>query len=98
MVPKNNAKYHRLDITMKTGFKYSVCCNGKMLNGMKESSGGFWTEKIDVSEITLEEYEKFYNEPEEILEKKSKKPKKPVVFSTVEDFLEGNTKPKKKKL
>ena len=102
MIPQSNAKYYRLDVVMKTGFKYSLCCLGKQLKGMKESSNTFWTESLTVSEMTAEEYESFYYDKElgteSATEKKSKKPKKPVTFSTIEDFLEGNTKPKKKKL
>jgi hypothetical protein len=106
MVPQSNAKYYQLDIVMKTGFKYSLVCLGKQLNGMKENSSGEWTESLTVTEITKEEYENFYyrDEPkkiskdlESIPEKKSKKTKDVIGFSTVEDFLEGNTKPKKKK-
>ena len=81
---------------MKTGFKYSLACMGKQLNGMKESSSGHWTESLNVTEITEEDYRKFYYDEEldaePAPEKKSKKPKKPITFSTVEDFLEGNTK------
>jgi hypothetical protein len=55
---------------------------------------------LKVTEITKEEYEGFYyrDEPKKILknlesipEKKSNKTKDPIAFSTVEDFLEGNT-------
>lgn len=100
MVPQSNSKYYRIDVVMKTGFKYSLACMGKQLNGMKESSSGHWTESLNVAEITPEEYQKFYYGEDlssEYSEKKPKKSKKPIVFSTVEDFLEGNTKPKKKK-
>ncbi len=100
MVPQSNSKYYRIDVVMKTGFKYSICCMGKQLNGMKESSNTFWTESMNVSEITPEEYELFYTDKELVTEsapeKISKKSKKPVTFSTIEDFLEGNTKSKKK--
>ena len=101
MVPQSNAKYYQLDIVMKTGFKYSLVCLGKQLNGMKENSSGEWTESLKVTEITKEEYENFYyrDEPkkiskdlESIPEKKSKKTKDVIGFSTVEDFLEGNMK------
>lgn len=100
MVPQSNSKYYRIDVVMKTGFKYSLSCMGKQLNGMKESSSGHWTESLNVAEITEEEYRKFYYDEklnaEPAPEKKSRKSKKPVVFSTVEDFLEGNTKKRKK--
>ena len=106
MIPQSNAKYYRLDVVMKTGFKYSLACLGKQLEGMKKNSSDHWTESLTVTEMTKEEYDVFYyrEELEEIskssesaTEKKSKKPKKPITFSTVEEFLEGNTKPKKKK-
>jgi len=100
MVPQSNSKYYRIDVVMKTGFKYSLACMGKQLKGMKESSNGDWTESLNVSEITEEEYRKFYYDEEldaePAPEKISKKSKKPVTFSTIEDFLEGNTKKRKK--
>jgi hypothetical protein len=105
MVPQSNAKYYRLDVVMKTGFKYSLACLGKQLEGMKKNSSGEWTESLKVTEITKEEYERFYyrDEPKKILktlesipEKKSNKTKDPIAFSTVEDFLEGNLKKEKK--
>jgi hypothetical protein len=99
MVPQSNAKYYQLDVVMKTGFKYSLVCLGKQLEGMKKNSSGEWTESLKVTEITKEEYEGFYYRDEKkilknlesIPEKKSKKTKDPIAFSTVEDFLEGNT-------
>ncbi len=36
MVPQSNAKYYQLDVVMKTGFKYSLVCLGKQLEGMKK--------------------------------------------------------------
>lgn len=102
MVPQSNSKYYRIDVVMKTGFKYSICCMGKQLNGMKESSNTFWTESMHVSEVTPEEYENFYTDKEMATdaapEKISKKSRKLITFSNIEDFLEGNTKSKKKKL
>ena len=103
MIPQSNAKYYQLDVVMKTGFKYSLACLGKQLEGMKKNSSDHWTESLTVTEITKEEYERFYyrDEPEKVAktlesvpEKKSKKSNKPIEFSTVEDFLEGNTKKK----
>jgi len=101
MIPQSNAKYYQIDVVMKTGFKYSLVCLGKQLEGMKKNSSGEWTESLKVTEITKEEYENFYyrEEPkkiskdlESIPEKKSKKTKDVIGFSTVEDFLEGNMK------
>jgi hypothetical protein len=49
--------FHRVDVTLKNGFKYSYTCIGKMLSGMKKSSEGTWTESIVSKEITKEEHE-----------------------------------------
>ena len=51
------SKYHRVTVTMKTGFTYSFVCIGRFLEGMKKSSDGYWTKKITVEDITREQYE-----------------------------------------
>lgn len=45
---------------MKTGFKYSVFCASRQLEGMKKSSDGYWTEKMEVTETTEEEYNNWW--------------------------------------
>ena len=52
-------KYHRVTVTMKTGFIYSFACIGRFLEGMKKSSDGYWTKKIEVEDITKEQYDDF---------------------------------------
>ena len=52
------AKYYKVTVTMKNGFTYSYTCIGRLLEGLKKNSQGYWTEKLDVVEITTEEYEK----------------------------------------
>ena len=53
------SKYYKLQVTMTTGFVYSLVCMQRMLEGMKQSSSGHWTEKVEVTEITKEEYDDF---------------------------------------
>ena len=43
---------------MKNGFTYSYTCINRMLEGLKKNSQSYWTEKIEVADITAEEYEK----------------------------------------
>ena len=101
-------KYHKVTVTMKNGFTYSYTCIGRLLEGLKKNSQGYWTEKLDVVEITEEEYEKlneviFEEEPKvkttKETPKKIPKEKKPVKFSSLEDFFENEEPaPKNKKL
>ena len=99
---------------MKNGFSYSYTCNQRMLEGMKKASETYWTEKIEVSEVSEEEHLAYWNAPmkEEPTEKKSvkaktqkveKKPQKKekVIpqFSGLENFFESSEPaPKNKKL
>lgn len=53
-------KYYKISVTMKTGFKYSVFCASRQLEGMKKSSDGYWTEKMEVTEATEEEHRKWW--------------------------------------
>ena len=91
-------KFYKLDVTMTTGFKYSLVCIGRMLEGMKKSSSGHWTEKVEVTEITKEEYEEFYYR-EEVVEKKPKVVTKkiPKVKKADMEKLEQETKKPKKR-
>ena len=52
------AKYYQVTVTMKNGFVYSYTCIGRMLEGLKKNSQSYWTDKIEVVEISSEEYEK----------------------------------------
>jgi hypothetical protein len=54
-------KYYQVTVTLKNGFKYSYTCIGRMLEGMKASSESYWTEKVEVVEITKEEHFKTHN-------------------------------------
>ena len=89
---------------MKHGFVYSVFCGAKQLKGMKQSSEGYWTDKVEVTEVTSEDYQKaWWDETEEVTEaeqkpteKKSRKKKIPQ-FSTVEDFFVEEPKVSKRK-
>jgi hypothetical protein len=93
------SKFYKLTVTMKHGFVYSVFCGAKQLEGMKRSSDGYWTDKVEVTEVTPEDYQKAWweetLETTEAPQKKSRKKKLPQ-FSTVEDFFEEPTKRKKK--
>ena len=82
------SSYYRLDIVMKTGFKYSTVSNGRMLEGLKKSSSGYWTESVEVVEITEEEYRAYWGE-EVVSEEPIKKKRKSKVpkFANIEDFL-----------
>ena len=78
------SKYYKLQVTMTTGFVYSFVCIHRMLEGMKKSSSGHWTEKVEVTEIDQKEYEEWYSEalqPEKTTKsststRKNDKPKK----------------------
>ena len=93
---------------MKNGFVYSYTCIGRMLEGLKKNSQSYWTDKLEVEEITSEEYERlnevvFDEEPKEAPKKIPKEQKvvktKPVRFSSLEDFFDGvEPAPKNKKL
>ena len=97
-------KYHRVTVTMKTGFVYSFACIGRFLEGMKKSSDGYWTKKIVVEDITKEQYE----EMNTVIFKENRKEEKVVPktlnpqFSSLENFFEStkpapkNKKPKKR--
>ena len=106
-------KYHKVTVTMKNGFTYSYTCIGRLLEGLKKNSQGYWTEKLDVVEITTEEYEKlneviFEEEPKVKTTKEAPKKNpvgakpiktKPVRFSSLEDFFDSSEPaPKNKKL
>ena len=90
---------------MKHGFVYSVFCGAKQLKGMKQSSEGYWTDKVEVTEVTSEDYQKAWWDETEVEqkppekappEKKSRKKKFPQ-FSTVEDFFVEEPKVSKRK-
>jgi hypothetical protein len=49
-------KCYRINVTMKNGFKYSYTCIARMMPGMKAASEGYWTESVEVTEITEEEH------------------------------------------
>ena len=91
-------KFYKLDVTMTTGFKYSLVCIGRMLEGMKKSSGGHWTEKVEVTEITKEEYDDFYYR-DVVEEKKPKVVTKKIPKATKADMekLEQEAKKPKKR-
>ena len=93
---------------MKNGFTYSYTCINRMLEGLKKNSQSYWTDKIEVVEITAEEYERlnevvFDEEPKvkttkEAPKKNPGKTKTPK-FSNLEDFFDGaEPAPKNKKL
>ena len=50
------SKCYRINVTMKNGFKYSYTCIARMMPGMKAASEGYWTESVEVTEITEEEH------------------------------------------
>jgi hypothetical protein len=90
-------KYHKVTVTMKTGFKYSYTCIGRMLEGMKASSSGYWTEKIEVVDITEEEHRAAWAtefEPE----KKRRTPQKKVEPPAVSPSPKKDSTKKKPKL
>ena len=85
---------------MKTGFVYSFACIGRFLEGMKKSSDGYWTKKIEVEDITKEQYEEMNTvifKQEKVVPKKLNPQ-----FSSLENFFEStkpapkNKKPKKR--
>ena len=92
------SKYYKLQVTMTTGFVYSLVCIQRMLEGMKKSSGGHWTEKVEVTEITKEEYDDFYYR-DEVEEKKPKVVTKKIPKATEADMekLEQEAKKPKKR-
>ena len=98
------SKFYKVTVTMKTGFVYSYTCIGRLLEGLKKSSQGDWTEKLEVVEITEEEYEKrneviFKEEPRLKTTIKTTEKKTPK-FSNLEDFFqtEGSSDtPKRRK-
>jgi hypothetical protein len=49
-------KYYRVKVKLKNGFEYSYTCIQRMLEGMKKSSEGYWTESVVSEEITEEEF------------------------------------------
>lgn len=51
-------KYFRVKVKLKTGFEYSYTCIERMLEGMKKSSEGYWTESVVSEEITEEDFRK----------------------------------------
>jgi hypothetical protein len=104
-------KYYKVNVTMKNGFKYSYTCIGRMLEGMKNSSQGYWTEKIEVVEISEEEHRGPHIFAEEKKSKTvTKAPEKNPVgktavkkvnpkFSSLENFFDGGEEaPENKKL
>ena len=88
-------KFYKLQVTMTTGFVYSFVCIGRMLEGLKKSSSGHWTEKVEVTEITKEEYDDFYYR-EEVVEKKPQKKSK-VVTKKIPKVTEQEAKKPKKR-
>ena len=83
-------KYYRVKVKLKTGFEYSYTCIQRMLEGMKKSSEGYWTESVVSEEITEEDFRKtrevsFEKEPKVREEPKIKNRKKE--FDLVELFL-----------
>ena len=91
------SKYHRVTVTMKTGFTYSFVCIGRFLEGMKKSSDGYWTKKITVEDITREQYEEMnmvvFAKEKVVPQKVNPK------FSSLENFFESTKPaPKNKKL
>ena len=104
--------YYRIDVTMKNGFKYSYTCVARMMPGMKESSHGYWVDKVESTEITKEDHEATWGvykepakKPEKVIpmsdppKKKSleKKTAKLPKMASLEDFFEVDEKPKRKK-
>ena len=85
---------------MKHGFVYSVFCGAKQLKGMKQSSEAYWTDKVEVTEVTSEDYQKAWwdetLETTEAPQKKSRKKKIPQ-FSNLEDFFVEEPKVSKRK-
>lgn len=104
--------YYRIDVTMKNGFKYSYTCVARMMPGMKESSQGYWVEKVESTEITKEEHEATWGvykaeprKPEKIIpmtdpvpKKKSVVKKSKVKFSSLENFFDGVEEAPKNKI
>jgi hypothetical protein len=79
---------------MKDGFTYSHTCIGRLLEGMKKSAMGAWTEKIEVVETTKEDHEAHWNTPlEDIEESKPKRKTKSPKFSSLEDFFGEDDEP-----
>lgn len=73
---------------MKHGFVYSTYCGARQLEGMKKSAEGYWTDKIEVSQITSEDYQKaWWSETEFASETPQKKNKKLPKFANLEDFF-----------
>lgn len=68
-------KYYKVKVVMKDGFKYSYACFGKNLQGMMQSSNGFWTKTVTSEEITMEEYRAYYDVSIEDAPKKTRKKK-----------------------
>ena len=70
------AKYYKVTVTLKNGFVYSYSCMERQLAGMKRSSEGYWTEKLEVVEITEEEHRSPYIFVEEKTTEKKVRAKK----------------------
>ena len=51
-------KYYRVKVKLKNGFEYSYTCIQRMLEGMKKSSEGYWTESVVSEEINEEDFRK----------------------------------------
>jgi len=105
--------YYRIDVTMKNGFKYSYTCVARMMPGMKESSRGYWVEKVESTEITKEEHETTWGvykepakKPEKVIpmtdppKKKSveKKTAKIPKMASLENFFDGVEEAPKNKI
>ena len=98
-------KYYRVKVKLKTGFEYSYTCIGRMLEGMKKSSEGYWTESVVSEEINEEDFKKtrevaFETEKKvtkvkkvnpvvEPVEKNPKAKKSNTKFSSLENFFES---------
>lgn len=90
-------KYYKLTVTLKNGFVYSYTCIGRMLEGMKKSSDGYWTEKIEVVEITAEEHWNHHTLIEEKPKKVTKTPTKVPKMASLENFFENEEPTPRKK-
>lgn len=62
MIPtKRIAKFYRVHVVMKTGFKYKFVCIERNLQSMiKHTESFYWTESTKTEEISEEEYRDFY--------------------------------------
>ena len=85
-------KYYRVKVKLKNGFEYSYTCIERMLEGMKKSSEGYWTESVVSEEITEEDFLKtrevaFEREPTVRKEEPKKRVKKVLVVEPPEEKI-----------